>query len=117
MQFKFKEAHTFEQRKAEAANIRAQHPDRIPVIIEKAVGTQLGDLDKSKFLVPCDITMSQLMYIIRKRIKLQDDKAIFLSINQYIPSTSVTVGEVFKDHCDEDGFLYVSFRGENTFGH
>lgn len=116
MQFKFKENNSFEKRKAEATNIRSQHPDRVPVIIEKAPDSNIGNLDKNKFLVPQDITMSQLMYIIRKRIKLVEDKALFLSVNHTVPSTSITVGEVFDQHQDEDGFLYLTFRGESTFG-
>lgn len=86
------------------------------VIIEKAPDSNIGNLDKNKFLVPQDITMSQLMYIIRKRIKLVEDKALFLSVNHTVPSTSITVGEVFDQHQDEDGFLYLTFRGESTFG-
>lgn len=57
------------------------------VIIEKAPDSNIGNLDKNKFLVPQDITMSQLMYIIRKRIKLVEDKALFLSVNHTVPST------------------------------
>ena len=32
-----------------------------------------------------------------------------------VPS-SASVGEVYEEHRDEDGFLYVQFSGENTFG-
>jgi len=29
---------------------------------------------------------------------------------------SASVGEVYEEHRDEDGFLYVQYSGENTFG-
>jgi len=29
---------------------------------------------------------------------------------------SASVGEVYEEHKDEDGFLYVQYSGENTFG-
>ena len=29
---------------------------------------------------------------------------------------SVSVGEIYEEHKDEDGFLYVQYSGENTFG-
>jgi len=30
--------------------------------------------------------------------------------------SSASVGEVYEEHKDEDGFLYVQYSGENTFG-
>jgi len=30
---------------------------------------------------------------------------------------SSTMGQVYAEHRDEDGFLYVAYSGENTFGH
>jgi len=29
---------------------------------------------------------------------------------------SSTMGQVYAEHRDEDGFLYVAYSGENTFG-
>ena len=29
---------------------------------------------------------------------------------------SLTMGQVYSEHRDEDGFLYVAYSGENTFG-
>ena len=29
---------------------------------------------------------------------------------------SSTLGQVYSEHRDEDGFLYVAYSGENTFG-
>ena len=37
-----------EKRKAEAERIRLKYPDRIPVIAEKADGTDIPDIDKKK---------------------------------------------------------------------
>ncbi|CAO2610048.1 Gamma-aminobutyric acid receptor-associated protein-like 2 [Lemmus lemmus] len=48
------------------------------------------------------------MWIIRKRIQLPSEKAIFLS--------SLTMGQLYEKEKDEDGFLYVAYSGENTFG-
>lgn len=70
-----------ESRKASAASIRAKHPDRIPVIVEKrARDSSLPDIDKKKFLVPADLTIGQFVYVIRKRIKLAPEQAIFLFV-------------------------------------
>lgn len=116
MKFKFKDENSFEHRKAEASNIRIKYPERVPVIIEKEPGAQVGDLDKKKFLIPSDISISQLMWIIRKRISLPHEKALFLYVGRTIPLACASVGQIYEENKDEDGFLYVSFSGENTFG-
>ena len=42
------------ERKEQSDKILSQYPDKVPVICEKAEGSQLMDLDKSKFLIPSD---------------------------------------------------------------
>ena len=57
------------------------------------------------------------MYVIRKRLKLTSDKSIYLFINEkIIPTTSALLGEIYEKYKDEDGFLYISYGGESTFG-
>ena len=47
-------------RTASAASIRAKHPDRIPVIVDKRQGdSSLPEIDKKKFLVPNDLTIGR----------------------------------------------------------
>ena len=29
---------------------------------------------------------------------------------------SATMGAIYEEHKDEDGFLYIAYSGENTFG-
>ena len=31
-------------------------------------------------------------------------------------SFSASMGQVYEEHKDEDGFLYIAYSGENTFG-
>lgn len=44
-------------------------------------GRTLGVLQKSKYLIPMDMTVGQLVYVLRKRISLPSDKAIFVFVN------------------------------------
>ncbi|XP_046842954.1 autophagy-related protein 8-like [Xenia sp. Carnegie-2017] len=116
MKWAFKEEHTIDVRRAESAKIRTKYPDRIPVVVEKAPKSTIPDIDKRKFLVPNDLTVAQFMYIIRKRIQLAPEKAMFLFVNKVLPTTSSTMGAIYEEHKDEDGFLYIAYSGENTFG-
>lgn len=113
---KFKQEHDLEKRKSEAARIREKYPDRIPVIVEKADKSDIHDIDKKKYLVPSDLTVGQFVYVIRKRIKLSPEKAIFIFVNNVLPPTAALMSAIYDDHKDADGFLYVTYSGENTFG-
>ncbi|KAE8990985.1 hypothetical protein PR001_g21352 [Phytophthora rubi] len=85
----FKKEHPFEKRQAEAQRIRFKYSDRIPVICEKADRSDIPDIDKKKYLVPADLTVGQFVYVIRKRIKLSPEKAIFIFINNVLPPTGM----------------------------
>jgi len=53
-------------RKDEVASIRAKFPQKVPVIVERYHKEKdLPLLDKTKFLVPEELTMSQFVTIIR----------------------------------------------------
>lgn len=112
----FKQEHSLDKRKAEAARIKEKYPDRIPVIVEKSEKSDIPDIDKKKYLVPSDLTVGQFVYVIRKRIKLSPEKAIFIFVKNVLPPTAALMSSIYEDHRDEDGFLYITYSGENTFG-
>jgi GABA(A) receptor-associated protein len=111
----YKEDFSIEKRKKESARILEKYPDRIPIIIEVNPSQKI-DLDKKKFLCPSDISLGQLLCIIRKRIKLTDEQALFIFINETLPAMPTLLGHFYKEFKDEDGFLYAVISKENTFG-
>jgi GABA(A) receptor-associated protein len=58
----------------------------------------------------------QLVYVIRKRLALSPDVALFVFVGNILPPSSALVREVYAQHADADGFLYVKYSGESTFG-
>ncbi|KAG5561342.1 hypothetical protein RHGRI_004390 [Rhododendron griersonianum] len=112
----FKLEHTLERRKAESGRIREKYADRIPVIVEKAERSDIPDIDKKKYLVPADLTVGQFVYVVRKRINLSAEKAIFVFVKNTLPPTAALMSAIYKENKDEDGFLYMTYSGENTFG-
>ncbi|KAK4798719.1 hypothetical protein SAY86_031045 [Trapa natans] len=108
--------HPLEKRQVESARIREKYPDRIPIIVEKAERSDIPDIDKKKFLVPRDLNVGQFVYVVRKRINLSAEKAIFVFVNNTLPSTSALISTIYEENKDEDGFLYMTYSGENTFG-
>lgn len=103
-------------RKAESEKIRSKYPDRIPVVVERVPTSKIPEIDKQKFLVPGDITVAQFIWIIRKRLQLEAEQAIFIFVNRSIPSPSSTMNEIYATHKSTDGFLYIAYSGESTFG-
>jgi len=112
----FKNDFTLEQRSAESSRVLEKYPNRIPVIVERDVRSTINDIDKKKYLVPGDLTIGQFIYIIRKRIKLKPEEALFVFTNNTLVPTSALLSNIYTSNKDQDQFLYFQYSGENTFG-
>ncbi|MCO5570154.1 hypothetical protein L7F22_023871 [Adiantum nelumboides] len=115
-EFAFKKEFSLEERTAKASRMREKYPDRVPVIVEKAARTDMPDMEKKKFLVPEDLTVGQFVYIIGKRLHLNPGQALFIFVGNVLPPITAMMASIYKDYKDEDGFLYVHYSGEKTFG-
>jgi GABA(A) receptor-associated protein len=113
---KFKNTHPFSSRLSESLRVLNKYPDRVPIICEKSKNCDMTEIDKHKYLVPTDLTCGQFIYIIRKRLNLPPEKAIFLVVNGSIPPISTSILELYDKNKNEDGFLYFSYMSENVFG-
>ena len=108
---------SLDERKAESASIMQKYPNRIPVIVTRSEGSRVNDIDKKKFLIPTDLTIGQFVHVIRKRIKAKPEEGIFVFVGKNIlPPTASLVSTIYNEHKDEDGFLYMVYSAENTFG-
>lgn len=112
----FKEKYDEEIRTAESLRIITKYQDRIPIIVEKCYNCDLPHIEKHKFLVSKDLTLGQFVYIIRKRIELNSEQALFIMINHSLAPNNKTISELYDTHKDKDNFLYITYTSENTFG-
>ena len=70
-----------------------------------------------RYLVPKDLTAYQFSFILRKRLKLPKDQSIWLFVNgKYALKADTLMHAVYERHKDKDGFLYMTYSGENTYG-
>ena len=76
----FKKKYSLEKRKEESKKILNKYPEKIPIIVEKDKKSKIKDIDKNKYLVPEDLTMAQFLYVVRKRITLSPEEALYLSL-------------------------------------
>jgi GABA(A) receptor-associated protein len=113
----YKDKIPLQNRKLEAGRMLNKYNDRIPVIVEKhSKSKNAPDINKNKYLVPDDLTFGQFIYIIRKRIKLDEEQALYTFINNRMPVTSDLMRTIYEKNASEDGLLYVNYAIENTFG-
>lgn len=76
--------------------------------------SDIATIDKKKYLVPADLTVGQFVYVIRKRIKLSPEKAIFIFVDEVLPPTAALMSSIYEEHKDEDGFLYITYVFTST---
>ena len=115
----FKEAHPFLKRANESQRMHKNYPTRVCIIVEKARNAprDTPDIDRKKYLVPRDLSICQFMYVIRNRIHMPTEKSLFLFVDyNTMPPTGSSIGLIYEEHKDDDGFLYITYASESTFG-
>jgi GABA(A) receptor-associated protein len=139
----FKDKYCFEERFDEVQRIKKRYPDHIPVICEKDINdrTKYGlnaSIDSScdkgatllhddfrfrgenhlkcKYLLNPNMTIGEFIYIIRTKIKLSPEKGLYFFINGVIPAMNEMMCTIYRSHKSNDGFLYMRYTSENTFG-
>ena len=117
MEFKFKKEKTLEVRRSEYEKVIKQHPDKIPIICEKAPRSKIKTIDKTKYLVEPNLSLPQFKATIRKKLDLDDKEAIFFLINgKNTLSGSDTLGTIYEKYKSRDGFLYIAYASEEIWG-
>jgi GABA(A) receptor-associated protein len=97
--------------------ILEKYPDRVPLMITPSKNDRnTYPIDKSKYITPRELTLLQLQQIIRKRIHFPPEKALFMFINNKLFPITSMIGQIYDDYKDTDGFLYITYCQENTFG-
>jgi len=61
-------------------------------------------------------TVGQFYFLIRKRIHLRPEDALFFFVNNVIPPTSATMGQLYQEHHEEGFFLYIAYSDESVYG-
>lgn len=119
MEFTFKkEFPNPSDRLEEWSQILKDFPDHIPIICEKDPKSNAPNLNKKKFIVPPNLTVSQFGILIRKKLKISQSEALFLLVNgEKAISGSTQISEVYTKFKDsEDNILYIMYATEMMWG-
>lgn len=108
---------TQEQRAREFTRVTTRHPEHVPTILERG-DPAAPRLDREKFLLPPNLTVAQLVYVVRRRLRMGSDEALFLVCGKgTVVGGPTTVRELSLRFSDpSDGFLYVRYTLEHAFG-
>ena len=110
----------FAERREMAAKIRECHPGRVAVICGRgptfAESHHGGVPPKVKYLVPEGMTLGVFQCLIRRQFYMGPSDALFFFCQGRLAATVATMARLFEEGRDEDGFLYLTCCGENTFG-
>eukprot|EP00392_Amoebophrya_sp_AT5.2_P018073 g18536.t1 len=112
--------------KAEAGRLRTTHPDRVPVIVEKAAGSGLPDVEKPKYLVPLTMLFGVLKSIISEgltEVGLPESDQISLSVSKdpppkaknWAPKLRTLMSAVDNQHVAVDGFVHLTYDKAGLF--
>jgi GABA(A) receptor-associated protein len=86
----------------------SKHKDRVPIIVKN---------NNEKYLIKKELQMSEFMVVLRKKIKIDSKKAIFIFVgNGVLVPMHLKMGELHNIYHDPDMLLYITYKLENTFG-
>eukprot|EP00039_Didymoeca_costata_P002685 m.61903 g.61903 ORF g.61903 m.61903 type:complete len:134 (+) comp11461_c0_seq1:134-535(+) len=122
----YRDAKTFNQRREEANKVLKTYSGTIPIIVEaEAASTKnLPPLRNKKFLVPDSFSLAMFIVTLRKRMSLSEKDSLFVFVvketqekkSLVLPQTSISMARLYADSKSDDGFLYLTYAGENVFG-
>lgn len=112
---KYKTQFSLEQRIQKSAFIKNKYPHLVPLIIENFNDAQ-PKLEKNKYLISKNSKFNIISNIIRSSITLDKAKALFFYTNNKLINQNDLILSLYERYKDEDGFLYIEYSLENTFG-
>lgn len=111
----FKESNTFEKRLFTSEKVMCRYPDKVPIIV--VLPKEFKKKPFLKYLVSKDLNVHYINQLVRKNIKIDHTKAIFvLTENGYLSTASTDVGDLYYKYKNEDGYLYLHIKVEVCFG-
>lgn len=117
----YKENFNYEERCYESNRLLSKHINYVPVIIDFVDIESV--INKNKFLVPIDLTVSQFIYSIRKSLSVNPSESIFIFFDNVLLPSNIIIGEFYENYLKKhninangDRFLYATVTKENTFG-
>ena len=106
--------------KKKIENMLNKHPNRVPIIISSNSFKEHG---QHRFIVPNNITVSEFMKILRNKVSLKPEEAIFIfvkdkSLNNdaFMVPASSSIESIYNQYKDNNLVLNLIYEKEAVFG-
>ena len=67
--------------------------------------------------MPQSFNVTEVVTIVRKKLHLPKEQSLFLLVDgKHIMKQSQSLREIYEKYRNEDGFLYVMYAQENSYG-
>ena len=118
MEFQYKINNSLDNRKSQFSKIMKNHPDGIPVILERAKGCTINKAIKTKYILSRELTIAEFVKIIREKLELNPERALFFLVNgKHSLTMTEELGHAYEKYKDKsDGFLYMTYSEEMVYG-
>ena len=107
---------SFSSRASLSRSILEKHYDKIPVIVE----SRRNPYSISKVIASRSMTFGEFISMIISRVTIDETKSLIYFLNvkgrDNIIPVSKYMGDLYDTSRSNDGFLYVSWIEESTFG-
>ena len=111
---------SFYTREKESKNIIEQNPNKVPIICLKDPKSNLTETKKTKYLLDKNFTISQFTALIKTKLKLNSNEALFLVAKKGNKSNAlagdVPMSQVYEEFKEKDGFLYIFYTSKEIWG-
>ena len=102
--------------KEQLDKILTSNSNRVPVIVYQSNNSRLPNLDKNKFLINQEMSLSEFKYIIQRKLNLKFNEALFLFIDFELVNNTMKIGDLYSKKKSHDNVLYLKYCEENVFG-
>ena len=118
MEFQYKINNSLDNRKSQYRKVIENHPDSVPVILERAKGCTINKTIKTKYILSKELTIAEFVKIIREKLELNPDRALFFLVNgKHSLTMTEELGHAYEKYKDKnDGFLYMTYSEEMVYG-
>ncbi len=111
------------QNKNKIETLLKKYPNRVPIVISsRSINLKENNTNNTNFIVPSNITIAEFLIILRKRIKIYNEEAIFMFVidnitkkDIMVPSSS-TIDSLYSQYKDENLILNLYVEKESVFG-